>query len=197
MSWKEFYPQPHSLETFFEQLEIHSEFTAGIMKEHPSKLLEVGAGRGTLLAFFSLAGIKCAGLDSDASVIDRYREFVKNLHIGDNILLGDAFKLPFGNKSFDVSVSQGFFEHFSDKEIHALLDEQLRTAKKVFFSVPSKYYRIKDFGNERLMTMGAWKSLLDGYVISGAVPYFYKRLKKNLLFRLPLMYYFVITGKKK
>ena len=196
MNWKEFYPDPHSVATFFEQLYLHSEFVSRIMKEKPKKILEVGSGRGTLAAFFSLIGVDCAGIDNDVSVIDRYNIFAASLGVKAYIRYGDAFNIPFKDKQFDLSISQGFFEHFSDKEIKKLLDEQLRVSKKVFFSVPSRYYRIKDFGNERLMTLCKWKTVLNDYAVIEAAPYYYKRLKKNFLFRFPLMYYFVIEGKK-
>ncbi len=196
MNWKEFYPEAHSLETFAGQLSLHSEFISRIMKEQPKKLLEVGVGRGTFIAFFSLAGVECAGIDSDISIVDKYKTFASSLGLKENVRAGDAFYMPFKDKSFDISISQGFFEHFSDEDIRALMDEQLRVAGKVFFSVPSKFYRVKDFGNERLMTIGEWKSILKDYMISEAAPYCHKRLKKNLLFRLPLMCFFVVEGKK-
>jgi ubiquinone/menaquinone biosynthesis C-methylase UbiE len=197
MNWEEFYKEGHSLQTFFEQLTIHSEFVSAIMSEKPKNILEIGIGRGTFIALFSLLGIECSGIDSDNSIVDKYKAFASSLGLKGNIKLGDAFNIPFNDNEFDISISQGFFEHFSDNEIHSLLDEQLRVAKKVFFSVPSKYYRERDFGNERLMSMNTWKSVLDKYIIGKAVPYYYKRLKKNLLLRLPLMYFFVIEGKKR
>lgn len=196
MNWKEFYPKPHSLATFFEQLSLHAEFVSRIEMERPKRLLEVGVGRGTFITFFSLAGTECAGIDKDSSIIEKYKVFADSLGIKENTRLGDAFQIPFGDKSFDFSISQGFFEHFSDPEIRKLLDEQLRVANKVVFSVPSKYYRIRDLGNERLMALDKWKSILNGYLIGEATPYCYRRLKKNLLLRLPLMYFFVIEGKR-
>lgn len=197
MNWNEFYPDPHSLGTFFEQISLHSEFILRIMKERPKKALEVGIGRGTFIAFLSLIGIECTGIDKDISVVDKYKAFISALGIKENVQMADAFNMPFTNKEFDVALSQGLFEHFPDKEIYALLDEQLRVAKKVFFSVPSKYYRIKDFGNERLMKLDEWKHILDDYIVGEAAPYCHEKLKKNLLFRLPSMYFFVIEGKKR
>lgn len=197
MKWDEFYQESHSLGSFLEQLLLHSEFISRTIKEQPRNLLEVGIGRGTFIAFLSLAGIECAGIDSDSSIVEKYKAFADSLGIREDVRQADAFHMPFKDKSFDMSISQGFFEHFSDDDIHKLLDEQLRVAKKVFFSVPSKFYRVKDFGNERLMTLDSWRKTLSGYIVGESVPYCYKRLKKNLLLRLPLMYFFVIEGRKK
>lgn len=80
--------------------------------------------------------------------------------------------------------------------MHKLIDEQLRVAKKVVFSVPSKFYRIRDFGNERLLMIKKWGNILKNYEIEAMIPYYYRRLKKNLLLRKPLMYIFIVTGKK-
>ncbi len=59
-------------------------------------------------------------------------------------------------------MSQGFFEHFQDDEIVALLRQQLRVANHVVFSVPNRAYGRKDRGDERLMTRDEWDAVLLG-----------------------------------
>ncbi len=197
MEWNTFYKHPHSLESFFEQLYVHSDFVSRVLKERPMRILEIGVGRGTFTVFFQLLGIDCTAIDKDDGVIEKYKIFANSLGLKGDASTSDAFSLPYTEKSFDIVISQGFFEHFSDEDIRKLIDEQLRVAKKAVFSIPSKFYRIRDFGNERLMKLDEWRLILDDYVVSEAMPYYYKRLKKNLLFRLPLMYCFVIEGKKR
>lgn len=197
MEWNTFYKNPHSLESFFEQLYVHSDFVERVLKERPLRIIEIGVGRGTFTAFFQLLGITCTAVDKDEGVIEKYKIFARLLGLKGEVCASDAFNLPYPEKSFDIAISQGFFEHFSDDDTHKLIDEQLRVAKKVIFSVPSRFYRVRDFGNERLIKLDKWKIILDDYIVSEAVPYCYKKLKKNLLFLLPLMYFFVIEGKKR
>jgi hypothetical protein len=56
--------------------------------------------------------------------------------------------------------SQGFFEHFDDASIEALVREQLRVGRRVYISVPNARYGVQDFGNERLLTRAEWDRLL-------------------------------------
>lgn len=192
MRWVEFYNTPHSLKSFLEELNLHSEFISAVLEDKPSTLLEVGIGRGTYISFFSLMRIRCIGIDKHYEVFKEYLSLTNILKIKNRGCIGDAFNLPFRNKSFDICISQGFFEHFSDQEIKSLLDEQLRVSKKVVFSVPSKFYRHKDFGDERLMHINKWRSILKGYNIVEAKPYCYRKLKRNFMLKLPLMFVFKI-----
>lgn len=196
MEWNTFYKDPHSLESFFEQLYVHSALVERVLKERPLRIIEVGVGRGTFTAFFQLLGIACTAVDKDEGVIEKYKIFARSLGLKGEARTSDAFGLPYPEKSFDIAMSQGFLEHFSDDDIHKLIDEQLRVAKKVIFSIPSKFYRIRDFGNERLLTIKEWGNILKNYEIEAMVPYHHRRLKKNLLLRRPLMYIFIVTGKK-
>ncbi len=77
----------------------------------------------------------------------------------------DAFRLSetFRRDEFEVTFSQRFFEHFSDEDIGKLIREQLTVSPIVIFSVPSKWYGVRDFGNERLMTAGEWNSGAQGF----------------------------------
>ena len=67
-------------------------------------------------------------------------------------------------------------EHFDDAAIAALLNEQLRVADSVVFSVPSDHYPRQDVGNERLMSPAAWEQILT------------ERLDRRL-FRVAVRYY--------
>jgi ubiquinone/menaquinone biosynthesis C-methylase UbiE len=73
----------------------------------------------------------------------------------------DAFHLGFPDDFFDAAFSQGFFEHFSEEEIALLLEEQTRVARHVVISVPNHAYRVRDFGNERLLSRQQWEELFE------------------------------------
>ena len=85
--------------------------------------------------------------------------------------IADAHNLPFNNDSFDLCFSQGFFEHFDDEDIIKLIQEQLRVAKVIIFSVPTFWYPIQDFGDERLMKKEEWLEILSQFNIEKAVYY--------------------------
>lgn len=105
-------------------------------------VLEVGSGRGSFSAYFAQDGYKTTLIDTSASVIDLAKKmFTSNgLEKDTEFVVGDAFKMPFEDESFDVITSIGLLEHFED--IESALKEQLRVLKKggVFtaYVVPEK-----------------------------------------------------------
>ena len=55
-------------------------------------------------------------------------------------------------------------EHYADQEIIEILKQQLQYAlKAVVFSVPTKTYGRIDFGDERLLTIEEWESILEPF----------------------------------
>ena len=107
-------------------------------------------------------GYKVTSIDNDREILASVKENNKKFNGRLNLKYADAFKLPFTKEEFDVTISQGFFEHFSNRDIKKLIDEQLRVSRKaVIISIPNNNYPEKDFGNERLMTKDYWKGLLE------------------------------------
>ena len=75
---------------------------------------------------------------------------------------GDIFALDQLGREVDVVFSQGVLEHFGDEEIREIVRQSLAVAPRFVFSVPSKFYGVQDFGNERLMEASDWARILDG-----------------------------------
>lgn len=186
--WGEFYSDPASDEDFAHNITIHDIFLAAVMKDKPKKLIEIGSGSGTMAAFLSLKADTVVSIDNDDKVLKTAIDNSKKFNGKAEFKKDDAFNLSFKENSFDVAFSQGFFEHFSDDDIRKLIKEQLRVARKVVFSVPTVYYRHRDFGNERLLSMRAWRNILKGFKVVDDRYYMYMRRKKNFLLKLPMMY---------
>jgi hypothetical protein len=55
-------------------------------------------------------------------------------------------------------------------------------------SVPNKFYNHLDFGNERLLLKKEWEVILKEFKIFISKDYYYIRLKRNLMRKLPIMY---------
>jgi len=108
-----------------------------------------------------LRPVQTVSVDIDADVLKGGKKTASRFHGRVAFARADAFRLPYRDRAFDVAFSQGFFEHFSDAEIAALLREQARVAKRVVFSVPNATYGRRDFGNERLMTRTEWDRILE------------------------------------
>lgn len=98
----------------------------------PSKLLDVGAGRGTFIAYARDAGIETEGFDfSEWAVGDegRYPRCKKEW-----LKWHDATETwPYEDYSFDLVVALDFFEHIYDDDLSFVIGELFRVASKYVF----------------------------------------------------------------
>jgi hypothetical protein len=79
-------------------------------------------------------------------------------------------------KPADIVYSQGLLEHFTDEGIIEIITEQLQYAKvAVVFSVPSENYPQQDRGDERLLSIAEWESILEPFKKQLAQLYYYER----------------------
>jgi len=184
MKWEQFYQQrDRDIADLLSNITAHKEFIKTITDNAPienakeSHLLEVGTGTGDMCIFMSWLGYKVTSIDNNEGVLQnvKSRSLMRTASTL-KLLNQDAFNLSFSDKLFDVAFSQGFFEHFSNEDIVQLVKEQARVAKKVIFSVPSFQYPQKDFGNERLMRLDEWLTILKDFRISKS---FYYGLNKS------------------
>jgi len=178
MDWQQYYKErPVSLERFIDNIWDHKPFLVEITSsaKKNKEILEVGSGSGALSAFLSHLGYKTISIDNDEGVLNIARQ--NNAYLNGKVTFqkADAYRLPFRDNSFDVCFSQGFFEHFEDKDIKELLKEQLRVAKVVIFSVPTFWYPRQDFGDESLMKKEDWLQILSPFNVEKAVYYGVKK----------------------
>jgi ubiquinone/menaquinone biosynthesis C-methylase UbiE len=94
-------------------------------------VLEAGCGSCEILQKLSKR-YSVTGLDSSRTAVKSAR---KNFEFP--VVLGDIYNLPYEDNSFELIYNQGVMEHFSDKEMIAILKEFSRVAKKVLIFVPS------------------------------------------------------------
>ena len=163
--WQEYY-QTLSLSDFLGNLFGQREFLEEIVKLKPTKLLEVGAGSGGLSIFLSQMGFEVTASDRDEAILKIIRE--NNERFGGRLMrvvLADSFKLPFAGGEFDLVFHQGLLEHFSDLGVKQLIEEQLRVAPQVLFSVPNQNYPRRDLGDERLLNGASWRRILRDFVV--------------------------------
>jgi SAM-dependent methyltransferase len=163
-TWDSFYSEPASVSFHIRNLYTHLPLFEAVAAVSPRQVLEVGVGTGGMGLFLASLGISVVGVDTDEGVLDRARL------LGSNVAtlsyeLADALRLAerFGPDRFDVAFSQGLFEHFDDEDIRSLLSSQLAVASRAVFSVPSDFYPQQDLGDERLLSLEEWRSILEPF----------------------------------
>jgi SAM-dependent methyltransferase len=160
-SWGHYYDFELSWRQHAMNVIQHLPLLVAVRRLRPQRILEVGTGTGSLSIALSYFNSNVTSLDSSTAVLERAVRNNKRLHGRVRFETGDAFELAsMADGAFDVVVTQGFFEHFQDDEIEALLREQLRVARRAVFSVPNRAYARQDRGDERLLSQSEWESLL-------------------------------------
>ena len=101
----------------------------------PRNLLDVGAGRGTFIAYARDAGIEAEGFDySEWAVVDgRYGQIGETVHKckPEWLRLHDATEpWPYEDDSFDLLVALDFFEHIYEEDLDFVINEMYRVAEK-------------------------------------------------------------------
>lgn len=161
LSWQEFYGETINAKKFIRRVLCNLELIFLIIKRSPSAVIEIGTGTSALSAFISWFLPTVIAIDNDKEVLQRAKLNCKVFGRNVNFVVADALYMPFKNESVSLCFSQGFFEHFQDKEINELLKEQIRVSREaILFNIPSDRYPSKPFGNERLLSPKEWLKII-------------------------------------
>jgi SAM-dependent methyltransferase len=186
-SWADYYRDGAALASFFAALHYHEPLLSEILAGAPASALEAGSGPANMSSFLAMAGVDAIAVDNDPGVLEVARESARRWRVQPTFLEADIFHLDKLGRTVDVVFSQGVLEHFQDDEIRELTRQSLAIAPRFVFSVPSKWYGHRDFGNERLFTAERWAELLAGLGRVTVTPYFYARRRSTYALRKPLM----------
>ncbi len=101
-----------------------------------SSILDVGCGKGFMLYDFYklIPGIKMAGLDISSYAINNAIEEIKPF-----LVIGNAAKLPYADKSFDLVISINTVHNLPLSQCKAAIKEIQRVTKKYAFITVDAY----------------------------------------------------------
>jgi SAM-dependent methyltransferase len=166
--WSRFTVETIGYPTYVKRNLIHAELLWEVVRRARGGVLEVGIGSGAQSSILSRIVPRVVAVDNDSRIIAAARLNIERYGPGVQMIAADAFALPFVERQFGVSISQGLMEHFPDGAIADLIREQLRVSNSVVFSVPSDRYPRQDVGNERLMPPAHWAAIVrSGLPASG------------------------------
>ena len=149
-------------------------------------VLEAGCGTGLMAGYLQKLGCTVTAGDISQKVLN----LAKELAIGSSIIepchkyeIIDILNLRYKSKKFDVAVSNGALEHFSDYDIIDILKQQMIAADYVLFGIPSTYFEMSEkmLGNERSLKLKEWKNLIkkaDGEIVESTSFHYYKFFRR-------------------
>lgn len=99
----------------------------GLDLEDRDKVLEIGCGNGYYLSLLNRLGmnLNLVGVDNDKMALSDAKKFIDDDRV--KLILADAERLPFKDKSFDKIVMSEVIEHVNDEDL--VLKETLRVLK--------------------------------------------------------------------
>lgn len=109
----------------------------------PAIMLDIGCGKGESIPGF--ASLRSAGQMRDLQVVglDIFAPYLRDARdrgVIDDAVLGDARKLPFRIRSFDVSVAVEVIEHLTKEDGEKVLDDLERVSRRaIIVTTPNGY----------------------------------------------------------
>ena len=130
------------------------------------RILDAGCGEGfTLAKLYELKiGKELAGIDYSKIAIDTAKEIFPYL----NVKVGDIYKLPFKEDSFDLVICTEVFEHL-DNPVGALKEIERVTSKYALITVPNEPWFVlsnftqwgKNIGHINHWTSSTFKKFIE------------------------------------
>lgn len=173
-------------EYFAEKMKLKKRFLDLVIKHsvNGKPVIECGAGTGKFSAYLAFLGLDVYAIDFEFEMVEQAKQISNRISPNNpvKVIQGDISNIPFTDKQFSVAHSSGVFEHFDDDNIKLLINEQLRVADTIIFSVPSIYFDNKMYGNERFLSKNDWRVIISksNAKIISETGYHYKPLKKRI-----------------
>jgi len=129
------------------------------LHEHKNQnlsLLDAGCGCGFFSIYSKKIGYSPIGIDISKQSIIASKKLAKLNQENINFIAGDVRKMPFSSKKFDIVLSSGVIEHFSDTE--NAIEEHSRVLKKDGLFIGNVPYRFTIFVLNKffLKLLGKW-----------------------------------------
>lgn len=153
-------------DTFYNETKL---FVQKILSFNPKNGIEIGSGLARDSLLLAQRGVKTTAFDIDNDLLEGSKISAENLGVELKTIQGDFFELSnyIKKDEYDIGYHLGVLEHFSDEEIHSILQKQLELIPRIIFTVPIKSDYNDQFFNDtiyrRLMQKEDWQKILKDF----------------------------------
>ncbi len=141
-NWESFWYEKQDIDQVYSNTERIRNNLKKVTTLTNKNILEIGAGTGRDSLYMVSEGCSLFLLDYTQSSLEIIRKLIPQTASAFPIG-GDAFALPFSDRSFDVVFHQGLLEHFRKEDATKLLIENIRVLKPdgyLLVDVPQRYH---------------------------------------------------------
>jgi glycosyltransferase involved in cell wall biosynthesis len=126
---------------------------------------EIDCGAGYVSVWLSQRAVQATGLVPEEGTVERSRQINELLQGGADFACGEPFAFYETGKRYDVVHHQDRLHRFAVPWIRALLAQQVASAGRVVFSVPSVYRAKQGDLHERLLSIEEWRRILEPFTV--------------------------------
>lgn len=126
--------------TMAPDIKAYFDFCRWIFRTYaPESSLEVGCGSGVTSLPYAMNGCEVMLLDISRYALKTAKRIYRAFGLDAEFVLGDAFKMPFRDGSFDLVHNAGVLEHFPPIKLVEIIEEMTRVSSLVISTIP--YWR--------------------------------------------------------
>lgn len=138
------------------------------------RVLEIGCAKGYVVIEFYKLGLQVVGVDASEYAVRHAHPEIRRF-----ILQGDAFRMPFGDHSFEFVLGKEVLPHIPESRLRGAIRECMRVSKgPVFFEIQCgesplelEYLRRWDGTHVTVWAPSWWDALFESLGYKGDVHY--------------------------
>ena len=122
----------------------------------PERVLDVGAAKGFLVQEFVGLGVDAHGIDLSEYAVEHCSD-----EISDRMVCGQAEKLPWPDRDFDLVVTFDTLEHLNEQQYRTAIKEMARVSgRNILFSITTDE-NVVDKSHISIMPIDRWIKIID------------------------------------
>ena len=137
-------------------------FTLEILNpQKDERILDLGCGCGAFIAYCSMLGADCVGIDYSPNIVESANNFLRTKGLKGEARVGDVEDTDFPDNSFDKIISCDLYEHLTKNSQIRMLKEAYRVLKPggfILIKTPNLAYLRLSILTKRLLALTRFRN---------------------------------------